>query len=189
MAAHDGGRQPVVRAALAAPARTGGGNPRRPRAGGRPAHALSRPLSFRTLGRAAAARRHRPLPGRAAGADAVRRTAQQPRRCTARGHADRDDGTGAARGRHSDLCDARPGRGHGRIGPHRRDARRPHRPVRHAAGDLRAAGRFLRRRLHRRLLGGARHGPGRHVQHPRRRDRKPAHPRRDARQGHAGGAA
>ena len=56
---------------------------------------------------------------------------------------------------HHRLRHARPGRSDDAGRPHRRDERRPHRAARHAAGDLRAPGHALRRRVHR--LAGDEH--------------------------------
>ena len=93
---------------------------------------------------------------RTSGVDAVRRAALQPRCRTPRGHAGRDDGTGAPRGHHGDLRHPRPVRGDGGIGPHRGDARGQDHPIRHAGPDLRRSCQCVRCQLHRRLLAGSR---------------------------------
>ena len=111
---------------------------------------LRRPQAGAIVRRPEAARRAGPGAGQAAAPAAARRAARRARQEAARRHADGAEAP-AARGRHHlRHRHPRPGRsaGHGR--PHGGAEGRPAAAMRHAARDLRASGRPLRRRLHRR---------------------------------------
>src|SRR5438046_2036684 len=138
-----------LRAARAAAA--GGDDPRarRPRAGARRVARLRAPLSEPALGRRAAARGRRASRRRGAGPPALRRAAVEPRRQAPGPDARRAVAPAAPAGDHHRLRDARPGGGHGHLGPHRRDARGLDRPGRHRGGALSRAMLHLRRAVHR----------------------------------------
>ncbi len=73
----------------------------------------------------------------------------EPRCQAARADAHRNQGTASTAEDHDGLCHPRPDRGHDHGRQDRRDARRPRRADRHAAGALRPAAKYFCRRIHR----------------------------------------
>ena len=116
--------------------------------GAGPAHGLRRALAARAVGRAAAARRHRPRAGDPPAGAAVRRAAQQPRRAAAGQHAGRDPRAAEVARHHRDLRHPRPGGGDVGVRPHRPDERRQARAGRPAGRHLSPSRIALRGRVH-----------------------------------------
>ena len=138
--------------------------------------AARRPLSRRTVGRPAAARRAGPRADRRAGDAAARRAAVQPRRQPARGDALRDPPAARRVPLHHGLCHPRPVRGDDDRRRDRGDERRQDRAGRLARGDLRPAALGVRRPLHRHEQRDQGQGAGRRhrvgCRHAAARDRR-----------------
>ena len=137
--------------------------PRRGRgdAGARPPRRLRRPQAVAALGRPAPAGGARAGAGQPPARPAPRRAARRARPQAPRGDAGRAQGAAVPARHHLRLRHPRPGRGAVDGRPGGGLQRRPDRPGRHAAGDLRPAADPLRRRLRRlgqRAAAGAR-GP------------------------------
>ena len=107
------------------------------------------PRRHQALRRPAAAAGARPRAGDGAAAPAARRAAVQSRRQAARPHALRAQAPAARTQPHHRLRHPRPERGARALARDRRDERGPRHPGRHAARDLRAAARPVRRRFRR----------------------------------------